>query len=99
MNLEHTRTQGFDRSPSGTTWWTIEHNGKQYCVKQETRSNSVNGEYEFKIESTLLGDKVVKVEFLSNKAKVTCTECDFVDVTLAVQLASFIEYEVKGKQK
>lgn len=99
MKLEHTRTHGFDRSPHGTTWWTIAHSGKQYCVKQETRSDSVNRAYEFKVKSTRTGDIVIKVDFLNNLAQITCTACDFVDVTLAVQLASFIEYEVKGKQK
>lgn len=98
MRLEHTRTQGFDNSPRGITWWTVKHNKKQYCIKQETNSSAINGVYEFKVKTTLLGDEVVKVEFLSNVAKVTCSGCDFVDVTLAVQVASFIEYEVKGRK-
>lgn len=95
MKIEHTRSHGFDGSPRGKKWWTIEHNGNQYVVKREFNSSGIGGDYEFIVEHRhgLDLQTTVKVKVTPTIAKVSCGECDFIDVTLAVQAAMFIEKE------
>lgn len=95
MKIEHTRTHGFDGSPRGKKWWTIEHNGNQYVVKREFSSGGFGSDYEFIIDNRhgLDIQKTVKVRLTPSTAIVSASECDFIDITLAVQAAMFIEKE------
>ncbi|AZS06538.1 hypothetical protein [Alteromonas phage ZP6] len=94
MKIEHTRTHGFNSSPAGATWWVVEHNNKQYSIKQETNSLGVKGPYQYRpSEPYVYGVEKdpIKVTIMGGVARVRAIESDFVDVTLAVQLAKFIE--------
>ena len=97
MKIEHTRSHGYDSSPRGITWWTVEHNGNQYVVKRATSSSGTPGNYVFIVENRhgLELQKTIEVGITPSTAKVTVTECDFIDVTLAVQLATFIDKELE----
>lgn len=94
MKIEHTRLAGFDGGPAGITWFTVGYNDKQYVVRQETKSNGLRGPYQYLLDgvnASIHQKKSVDVKIENGVAEVTAYSHDFVDVTLAVQLAKFIE--------
>lgn len=94
MKIEHTRLAGFDRSPEGTTWLTIEHGGNQYVVKRETNSSGMKGPYQYRPYCGGVEKEPIEVTISGGSARVKAFRHDFVDITLAVQLAKFIEEQL-----
>lgn len=97
MRIEHTRLAGYNGSPAGITWWTIEHNGNQYVVKQETSASGCRGWYQYLLDGPnrrSLEEKSVHVSIQDGKALVKAAKHDFVDIVMAVQLVKFL-----GEQK
>ena len=100
MKIEHTRTHGFDGGPAGITWWTLAHNGNQYVVKRKTNNSGHKDDYEFIIDDHrgLDFQKIVKVKITPSTAIISADECNFIDITLAVQACMFIEKELNGDE-
>jgi len=89
VKIEHTRVSqdGHQRvtSPRKTTYWSIEHDGKQYQIQQETDSSGRPHEYEYRV------DRVTYIKVSSDLSTVSASLASFVDITLAVMLAKFVK--------
>ena len=89
MKIEHTRVSqdGHQRvaSPQKTTYWTVEHDGKQYQIQQETDSSGRHHDYEYHVNQFLI------VKVARDLSTVSASSTSFVDITLAVMLAKFVK--------
>lgn len=89
MKIEHTRVSqdGHQKatSPRKTTYWSIEHDGKQYQIQQETDSSGRRLRYQY------YADRVTCIEVSSDLSMVSASSASFVDITLAVMLAKFVK--------
>jgi len=89
VKIEHTRVSqdGHQRvtSPKKTTYWTVEHDGKQYQIQQETDSSGRPHDYEYHVNRL----RIVKVAH--DLSTVSASLTSFVDITLAVMLAKFVK--------
>ncbi|AGM46899.1 hypothetical protein AD45P2_00410 [Alteromonas phage vB_AmaP_AD45-P2] len=92
MKIEHTRTQGFDKSPAGTSWWTVSHNNQQYVVKQDVSASGHPHAYQLVPDYNPTAVPI-KVRLQGNSAIVDAANANFIDITLAVSLAMFIKEE------
>lgn len=90
MKIEHTRVSqdGHARlaSPQKTTYWSIEHEGKQYQLQQETNSAGRRLNFEYYVSQPRRC-----VSITPELTLVSASEVSFIDITLAVMLAKFIK--------
>lgn len=86
MKIEHTRVSHDGLiSPQKTTYWTVEHDGKQYQIQQEVNSSGRPLDYEYHVNRL----RIVKVAH--DLSTVSASSTSFVDITLAVMLAKFVK--------